>query len=305
MPDTPGRDPFFKAHIVTAVSTAGAITAFAGNSLLTRAALGNGLISPGAFSSIRLAAGAILLLPWFLRGGPLRVSLRQALALLIYIVAFSFAYRVLNVGIGAMILFAAVQATIVLAANNAGDRLGGIELIGMALALAGMLVLFGMPDGTVPLVAALTMAGAGCAWGFYTIMGRGTDQPARSTAGNFLVAAIIAAPLPLIEGHTAMTMNGMLLAIVAGALTSGLGYVVWYAVVPKLRHATIGAVQLATPILAAIGGALFLGETLTLRLILAAGLILGGIALTLRKRPGKERDFPASSAPAVQPSALP
>ena len=282
MPDTPGRDPSFKAHIITAAATFGAITAFAGNSLLTRAALGNHLIAPGAFASIRLAAGAIILLPWFLRSGPRRIGLRQTLVLLIYVVAFSFAYRVLNAGIGAMILFAAVQATIVLAANNAGDRLGGIELIGMALALLGIIVLFGMPGGTVPLVAALTMAGAGCAWGFYTIMGRGTDHPARSTAGNFLVAAIIAAPLPLIEGRTAMTMTGILLAIIAGTLTSGLGYVVWYAVVPKLRHATIGAVQLATPVLAAIGGALFLGETLTLRLMLAAGLILGGIALTLR-----------------------
>lgn len=295
MPDTPGRDPSLKVHIVTAVITAGAITAFAGNSLLTRAALGNDLIAPGAFSSIRLASGAILLLPWFLRGGPRRVDLRQALALLIYVVAFSFAYRALNAGTGAIILFAAVQAVIVLSAWSAGEHLRATEMIGMALALLGMIVLVGMPGGAVPFVPALTMAGAGCAWGFYTIMGRGTVDAARSTAGNFLVAAIVAAPLPLIEGGIVTTMKGMTLAVVAGALTSGLGYVVWYSVVPKLRHATIGVAQLATPVIAAIGGAWLLGETLTWRLVLAALLILGGIALTIGEsrgpgaRPAAER----------------
>ena len=284
MPDSPGRDLPFRAHAVTAVATAGAIIAFAGNSLLTRAALGNDLIAPGAFSAIRLTAGAIILLPWLLRGGPRRVDMRQALALLIYVVAFSFAYRALNAGTGAMILFASVQAIIILSAWSAGQHLRGIEITGMALALLGMIVLLGMVGGTVPFVPALTMAGAGCAWGLYTIMGRGTDDPARSTAGNFLIAAVVAAPIPLIEGGTAMTLTGMTLAIVAGALTSGLGYVIWYSVVPHLRHATIGAAQLATPVMAAIGGALFLGETLTWRLAVAAALILGGIALTLKQR---------------------
>ena len=284
MPDSPGRDLPFRAHAVTAVATAGAIIAFAGNSLLTRAALGNDLIAPGAFSAIRLTAGAIILLPWLLRGGPRRVDMRQALALLIYVVAFSFAYRALNAGTGAMILFASVQAIIILSAWSAGQHLRGIEITGMALALLGMIVLLGMVGGTVPFVPALTMAGAGCAWGLYTIMGRGTDDPARSTAGNFLIAAVVAAPLPLIEGGTAMTLTGVTLAIVAGALTSGLGYVIWYSVVPHLRHATIGAAQLATPVIAAIGGALFLGETLTWRLAVAAALILGGIALTLKQR---------------------
>ena len=284
MPDSPGRDPPFRAHAVTAVATAGAIIAFAGNSLLTRAALGNDLIAPGAFSAIRLTAGAIILLPWLLRGGPRRVDMRQALALLIYVVAFSFAYRALNAGTGAMILFASVQAIIILSAWSAGQHLRGIEITGMALALLGMIVLLGMVGGTVPFVPALTMAGAGCAWGLYTIMGRGTDDPARSTAGNFLIAAVVAAPIPLIEGGTAMTLTGVTLAIVAGALTSGLGYVIWYSVVPHLRHATIGAAQLATPVIAAIGGALFLGETLTWRLAIAAALILGGIALTLKQR---------------------
>ena len=291
MPGSPGANRSFKANAVIALATAGAITAFAGNSLLTRAALGNELIAPGAFSSIRLAAGALILLPWFLRGGPRRIDIRQALALLIYVVAFSFAYRALNAGTGAMILFAAVQVVIVLSAWSAGKQLSGIEMIGLALAILGMIVLLGVPGGNVPLVPRLTMTGAGCAWGLYTIMGRGTDLPARSTAGNFLIAAVVAAPLPLIEGGTAITMTGITLAIIAGALTSGLGYVIWYTVVPHLRHATIGAAQLATPALAAIGGALFLGETLTWRLGLAAALILAGIALTLRQ--------PASSNPAL------
>jgi drug/metabolite transporter (DMT)-like permease len=246
-----------ETHVITAAITACAIAAFAGNSLLTRAALGNDLIAPGAFSSIRLTAGALVLLPWFLRGGPRRVNLRQALALLLYVVAFSFAYRELNAGVGAMILFAAVQAVIIFSAWQSGQHLRGIEMAGLALALLGMIVLLGMPGGAVSLLPALTMAGAGCAWGLYTIMGRGTEQPARSTAGNFLFAAIFAAPIPLIEGPMAMTMSGLILAIVAGALTSGMGYVIWYTVVPRLRHATIGASQLATPIIAAVGGALY------------------------------------------------
>ena len=187
-----------------------------------------------------------------------------------------------------MILFAAVQAVIVLSAWKSGQHLRGIEITGLALALLGMIVLLGMPGGIVPLVPALTMAGAGGAWGLYTIMGRRTDEPARSTAGNFLIAALVAAPLLLIEGGTVTTVRGITLAVVAGALTSGLGYVIWYSVVPKLRHATIGAAQLATPIIAAIGGALFLGEALTWRLALAAALILGGIALTLRQHRGQE-----------------
>ena len=293
MPDSPGRDLPFRTRAATAVATVGAIIAFAGNSLLTRAALGNELIAPGAFSALRLAAGAIVLLPWFLRGGPRRVDMRQALALLIYVVAFSFAYQALNAGSGAMILFATVQAVIIISAWRSGQIPRGTEITGLALALLGMIVLLGMPGGIVPLVPALTMAGAGCAWGLYTILGRGTDEPARSTAGNFLFAAVVAAPLPLIESGTAMTVTGMTLAIVAGALTSGLGYVIWYSVVPKLRHATIGAAQLGTPVIAAIGGALFLGEALTWRLALAAALILGGIALTLRKPRGQETRPPA------------
>lgn len=168
----------------------------------------------------------ILLLPWFLRGGPRRVDLRQALALLIYGVAFSFAYRALNAGTGAMLLYAAVQAVIILSAWSAGEHLRGTEMTGMALALLGMIALVGIPGGAVPFVAALTMAGAGCAWGFYTIMGRGTVDVACSTAGNLLIAAIAAAPFPLIEGGIVTTLKGMTLAVVAGALTSGLGYVV-------------------------------------------------------------------------------
>ena len=174
------------------VATDGTIAAFAGNSLLTRAAVGKDLIGPGVFSSIRLAAGAVILLPWILRSGPRRVDMRQALALLIYIVAFSFAYGPRHAGIGAMIVFAAVQAMIVSSARSAGQPLRGIEMTGVTLAILGTIVLLGVPGGAVPLVTALTMAGAGCAWGLYCSTALPTTAPSprpATTAGGSKTAA--------------------------------------------------------------------------------------------------------------------
>lgn len=260
-----------------------AIMAFAGNSLLTRAALADGLIGPGSFTAIRLASGALVLLPWVLRGVRERPNWRGALALFLYCAAFSFAYVELNAATGAMVLFAAVQVTIVAASFLSGNRLRVIDLGGVLLAMLGVGILLGARAAPGPILAMLSMIVAGIAWGLYSIMGRSTADPARQTAGNFLLAALFAAPLPLIDAGHGLTVNGVTLAIVSGAITSGLGYVVWYKVVPRLPPATVGAAQLATPVVAAIAAAGLLSEPLTLRLALASLLIIGGIAATLRR----------------------
>lgn len=270
-------------HVTTVVLAVLAIMAFAGNSLPARAALVDGQIGPGSFTAIRLAAGAVVLLPWLLRGPRERPSWRGSLALFVYCGAFSFAYVELNAATGAMVLFAVVQITIIAASFLSGNRIRGIDTAGVVLAMAGVGILLGARAAPGPILAMLSMIVAGIAWGLYSAMGRSTADPARRTAGNFLLAALCSAPLPLLDGGHAITASGTILAIASGAITSGLGYVIWYKVVPRLPHATVGAAQLATPVVAAIAAAVLLSEPLTWRLALAALLIIGGIAATLRR----------------------
>lgn len=271
------------SHLATFALAALAIVAFAGNSLLTRAALADGQIGPGSFTAIRLGAGAVVLLPWLLRGQREWPSWRGALALFLYCWAFSFAYVELNAATGAMVLFAAVQLTVLAASFVSGNRLRVIDLAGVLLAMAGVGILLGARAAPGPILAMLSMIIAGVAWGLYSVMGRSTADPARRTAGNFLLAALFSAPLPLLDAGRAITASGTTLAVVSGAITSGLGYVIWYKVVPRLPPATVGAAQLATPVVAALTAALLLSEPLTWRLALAALLIIGGIAVTLRR----------------------
>ncbi|MFM9828479.1 MAG: DMT family transporter [Sphingomonas sp.] len=283
-------------RFVIVALTALAILAFAGNSLLTRAALGAGLIGPGPFAAIRLAAGAAVLLPvilpGLLRGDRPQVDVVAVGSLLVYTVAFSFAYRSLGAGAGAMILFAAVQSTIAVVGLVRGVPIGGRALAGICTALAGLAYLVSARGiGAVSLGPALLMVAAGMAWGGYTLAGRRTTDPTRATALNFLLAAPLAVPFVLMGGGVPVERQGVLLAVCAGALTSGIGYGIWYAVAPRLGHATIGAVQLATPVVAALGGALLLGETVTARLSIAAALIFGGIVLTIS--PNTKRRAPA------------
>lgn len=260
-----------------------AITGFAANSLLARAALGGGLIGPGSFTAIRLASGAVILLPWLLRGPREPLSWRGALALFVYCAAFSFAYVELNAATGAMVLFAAVQLTILAATSLSGGRIRVIDVMGVVLAMTGVVVLVGEHAAPGPLLAIGSMIGAGTAWGLYSVLGRSATDPARRTAGNFALAVLFAAPLPLFDGGHVLAINGVALAIASGVLASGLGYVVWYKVIPRLPSATVGAAQLATPVVATVAGAVLLGEPLTPRLALAALLILGGMTATLRR----------------------
>lgn len=266
---------------MTLVLAAVAILAFAGNSLLARAALADGAIEAGAYSAIRLASGALVLLP-FLRRVPGRADWPGALALAVYVGGFSLAYLSLGAGTGALILFACVQATIVTVGITRGDAPSARGWLGMALAMAGLLYLMAPGSVDAPPGPALLMALAGIAWGAYTLIGRGGSDPSGSTARNFALATPIVLPMLWLDSGWP-SWQGVMLAAMSGALTSGLGYVAWYAVAPRLGIATVASVQLATPLVAALGGALLLAEPLSWPLAIAGGLIIGGIVLTLPK----------------------
>ena len=270
-----------------------AMAAFAGNSLLCRLALKNTAIDPASFTALRLASGALVL--WLVgraqsRGASARSGAGNwlsALALFAYAAGFSFAYVSLPAGTGALLLFGAVQATMIGHGLARGERFRPPQLAGLGLAFVGIVGLLLPGLSAPPLAGALLMIGAGAAWGVYSLRGRGAGDPTRVTAGNFLRAAPLALVLSLFMLKSAsLDAAGTWLAIASGALTSGIGYAVWYGVLPALKATTAATVQLSVPVLAALGGVAFLGEPVTLRLALASGAILGGIALVvLQKRP--------------------
>lgn len=266
--------------------------AFAGNSLLCRLALQQSQLDAGSFTSIRLVSGALVL--WLVarkfRGGRAGAgNWPSALALFVYAAAFSFAYVRLPTATGALLLFGAVQATMISYGLWKGERLQPLQRVGLALALGGLLGLLLPGLSAPPLGGSVLMLGAGVAWGVYSLRGKGAGDPTRVTAGNFLRAAPIAIALSLLMlGLQRVTLDaaGIGYALASGALTSGLGYALWYTALPALKATTAATVQLSVPVLAALGGIVFLGEAVTLRLGLASLAILGGIALVvLQKRP--------------------
>lgn len=271
--------------------TLAAMVAFAGNSLLCRLALLQTRIDPASFTTLRLVAGAGML--WLLislRGGGRRLGggWPAALALFVYAAGFSFAYLSLPTGTGALILFGAVQASMIGYGLCRGERLGAQQLCGMILAFAGLVGLL-LPGATAPaLQGSLLMLAAGVAWGCYSLLGKGSGQPLRDTAGNFLRAVPLAAVLSALtlSGAT-LDGAGVALALASGALASGLGYLLWYAVLPALAATTAATVQLSVPLLAGLGGVVFLAEPISLRLALSAVAILGGVALTTLAKPGR------------------
>jgi len=279
-----------KLGIGTVIALAAlAIAAFAGNSLLARAALADGAIDAGAYSAIRLASGAIILLP-FLSARPSRADLPGAFALAVYVAGFSLAYLELGAALGALILFGFVQATIVFYGLLKGENISARSGLGIVLALAGLIWVLEPWRATTSeatyLLPSLLMAGAGIAWGAYTLIGRGSalrpGGASGSTARAFLIASFLVAPM-LAWDSALPSWQGILLAIASGTITSGLGYVVWYKVAPQLGLATVACVQLATPVAAALGGVVFLAEVLTAQVIAGGSLILMGIILTLKK----------------------
>ena len=265
-----------------------ALLAFAGNSLLCRYALHHTAMGPATFTTVRMLSGAATL--WLIvrvraADRPPTGDWLSTLALFVYAAAFSFAYVGLAAGPGALLLFGAVQVTMLGHGLWAGERLRTTQWAGLLLALAGLvaLVLPGL-EAPAPASAALMLL-AGMAWGVYSLRGRNGGDPLRATAGNFMRAAPLALGLWLMAPHGALDgadLAGWASGIASGALTSGVGYALWYAALPGLSSTQAAAVQLSVPVIAAFGGVLLLGETITLRLLLASAAILGGVAAVLR-----------------------
>lgn len=262
-----------------------AMLAFAANSLLCRLALKGGSIDPASFAAIRLASGAaVLALVMRVRSAPLVAhgSWIAAFWLFAYAATFSFAYVRLPAGVGALLLFGAVQTTMIGAGIRRGERLALRQWLGVLVAMAGLVALL-LPGLTAPpLGSALLMLAAGVGWGAYSLHGRGARDASAATAGNFLRSVPFAALLVAASfSQWSISTTGLALALCSGAITSGLGYIVWYAVLPRLRASAAATVQLSVPLLAALGGTLLLGEDWTQRLGWTCLAITGGISLVV------------------------
>ncbi|MGR3503115.1 DMT family transporter [Pseudaestuariivita sp.] len=270
--------------------TALAMGAFAANSIINRAALVGGGIDAVSFGVIRLWAGAVMLGALLLVQGKLSGARRHGsvagvLSLSVYIFGFSLAYLSLDAGLGALILFGTVQVTMIAAALMARERMPASRLAGAALAVGGLVWLLwpGQRVDVSPPYAAL-MAAAGVGWGVYSLIGRGAVDPLAATAVNFAGASLVALLLGLgvlALGVIELSLVGALWAVLSGAITSGLGYALWYGVLPHLGAARAAIAQLSVPVIAIVFGALLLGEALTLGLILPGVLVLAGVTLGL------------------------
>lgn len=275
----------------TALLTAVALLAFAGNSLLCRLALRDGTIDAWSFTAIRLGSGALLLLPLLctVRRAPATNATRwqpqAALALFAYALGFSLAYLSLDAGTGALLLFGSVQITMIGAGLRAGERPTPLAIVGLLAAITGVVWLV-LPGVSAPdALGAVLMVAAGIAWGVYSLLGRGTQQPSLATARNFVMAAPIGAvALLCASGSLSVTADGVWLAVASGAITSGIGYVLWYMALPGHSATSAAVVQLSVPLLTALGGMALLNEEPSTRMLAASVLTIGGVATAVVSR---------------------
>ena len=267
--------------------------AFAANSILCRMALADASIDPASFAVLRVLSGALMLVllvaPGLLRrqtdGWYSHLSWPMAVALTVYLLFFAFAYIELTAATGALILFGAVQITMISRALHRGERFGAVALTGFLAAIGGLIYLL-LPGLAAPdPFSAMLMVVAGIGWGVYSLLGRGSQQPLRDTAMNFVLAIplVVLGALPFL-GNLHWEPKGILLALVSGAITSGLGYAIWYAALRGLNRGQAATVQLSVPVITAFLGVLLLTEPITLRLIIASVLILGGILMVISRR---------------------
>ncbi|MFQ6553979.1 DMT family transporter [Aestuariibius insulae] len=258
--------------------------AFAANSVLNRVALDGDLAGPGAFAAVRVASGAVVLGALTVaRGGKLILSPIGAGSLTLYVLGFSFAYITLDAGTGALILFGGVQVTMFAGALILKERIPPRRWAGAAIAMGGLVWLLWPGQAASPGLGGLLMMIAALGWGVYSLAGRGAVDPLNLTAANFVWTV----PFALIAWalvQDGMTGPGLVLAILSGAVTSGLGYALWYRVLPQLGPSRAAVAQLTVPVLAAAGGFLFLSEDPSARLVIAGALVLGGVLLSVGER---------------------
>lgn len=278
-----GKLPAMRLALLTFL----ALLAFAGNSLICRLALAHTTIDAASFTTVRLVSGALVL--WLLArlhyaktAAVGQGNWLSALALFAYAAGFSFAYTQLDTGMGALILFGAVQATMIGYGIWRGERLALWQWLGLGLALLGLAVLLWPGDAGASLPAALLMLAAGMAWGLYSLRGKGAGHPLQVTAGNFVLAVPMALLLSLVFfANARFDVIGLSYALLSGILTSGVGYAIWYSVLPQLTASSAATLQLSVPLLAAVAGILLLQEPVTVRLVLAALAICCGITLVI------------------------
>lgn len=282
----------------TAVLTTVALLAFAGNSILCRLALGASAIDPASYTAVRLIAGALTL--WFI--GNCRSNNRQSTGsrkswvtgalLFLYAITFAYAYMSLTTGTGALILFASVQLTMIAMALRSGERPVFFEWTGWLVAVSGLVYLVFPGIAAPSLAGSMLMMAAGVSWGFYSVLGRGVADPVQATTDNFLRSVPLIAAVALVQLRSlTATPIGLTWALVSGAVTSGLGYVVWYAALPRLTATRAATLQLAVPVIAGFGGVVLLSEPVVPRLLVAAAAILGGIGLSLLGRQVRAYDI--------------
>lgn len=270
-----------------------AMLAFAANSLLCRRALGEGLIDAASFATVRVICGAatlaIVVLPRWRLVARRPMDWRATTMLFTYMVFFSFAYLSLGAATGALILFGAVQLTMFAVAFRRGERFSPWSWVGLAAAVAGLVYLVA-PGITAPDPrGAVLMVIAGIAWGVYSLLGRAVGDPVAATASNFIWSVpLVLLVSALFFGQMHLSLEGVVLAAVSGAIASGLGYVVWYAALRSLSAGRAATVQLSVPVIAALGAVVFLSEAVTLRLIVASVATLGGVWIVLAQRGSRQ-----------------
>ena len=277
-----------------------AMLAFAANSLLCRMALANTDIDPGLFTTIRLASGALclaLLVAFTARRSskntsPIaaikqQASIAGALSLFVYAIAFSYAYISMSTGTGALLLFGAVQLTMISVGLLKGERFATFQWLGFLLAFAGLVILLLPGASAPPWFSALLMISAGIAWGFYSLLGKKSNAPLLLTAGNFLYATLLTLPLIVwlwVTDTWQWSNDGVLFALASGIVASGCGYAIWYKALPLIQSTTAATVQLSVPVIATLMGWAFLAEAISVQIMVASLMTLGGIWLVIKMR---------------------